>query len=369
MKGLLKNTDYLLLGLAIVLVIFGVIGIYSAGVNSVSAGDEYIKQILWFGISIVILAIVWAIDYNVLGIIGFVFYPIFLVLLILVLFTPKINGASSWFNLGFFQFQPSEIMKIVYILTLAKFLEYVLSKDKKAINKWYNVLVSVGLAAIPVFLIILQPDFGTAMAFLFITFFMLFKAKLNYKYIFVIILLLIIIAPIIYLFFLGEYQQERILVFLDPTRDPLGRGYNAIQSIMAVGSGMVFGTGLTNGTQTQFGYLPVKSTDFIYSVISEELGFIASFGILVIFVLMLFRILKISETAKDKLGSFISIGIFGMIFFHLVENIGMTIGLMPITGVPLPFVSYGGSSLLTNFIALGLVLNVSARRQKSLFID
>ena len=175
--------------------------------------------------------------------------------------------------------------------------------------------------------------------------------------------------PVAYKFVLPEHAKTRIETFLNPESDPLGAGYNAIQSKIAVGSGMLFGTGLGKGTQTQWGYLPVKSSDFIFSVLSEELGFVMSALIVVIYVVLLYKILHISETAKDRLGGIIAAGVFGMLFFHFLENIGMTIGLMPITGIPLPFVSYGGSSMLTNFIALGLVLCVSSRRQRSLFID
>jgi rod shape determining protein RodA len=242
-----------------------------------------------------------------------------------------------------------------------------LSKNKNAINSIKGIAVILVIFAIPVALIGIQPDFGTAAVFVSITFFMLFKAGLNYKYILVIFLIFLILAPIIYFFVLNPIQQERILVFFNPERDPLGSGYNAIQSKLAVGSGMLFGTGLLKGTQTQYGYLPVKSTDFIYSVISEEMGFVVSAFIIVIYVVMLLKILNIANTTEDVTGSMICMGVFGMIFFHFFENIGMTIGLMPITGIPLPFLSYGGSSMLVNFIAMGLVLSICARRKTTLF--
>ncbi|MNV63685.1 Rod shape-determining protein RodA [compost metagenome] len=215
----------------------------------------------------------------------------------------------------------------------------------------------------------MQPDFGTAAVFIVITIFMLFANGLKYRYIFLGLALLIVLVPIVYFFVLNPIQQERILVFLDPTRDPLGAGYNAIQSKLAVGSGMLFGTGLLNGTQTQFGYLPIKSSDFIYSVISEELGFLVSSLIVILFVIIIIRMIYISKNAKNNFAKLIVVGIAGMIFFHFVQNIGMAIGLLPITGVPLPFVSYGGSSLMTNFIALAIVLNISARKSKNLFVD
>ncbi len=369
MRSIFKNTDYLILILALVLCVIGVIGIYSAGVNSTSSDTEYLKQLMWIGISLSLMFVVWIMDYHVSSVIGMIGYPIILILLVVVLFTPEINGASSWFNIGSIQIQPSEFMKIAYILLLAKYIDYVYTKGKDAINKFKYIALALCIFAVPVVLIMLQPDFGTALVFASITFFMLFKSGLSYKYVIALILVVIIAAPLLYFFVLSDYQQERIQVFFNPEQEPLGAGYNAIQSKIAVGSGMLFGTGLTKGTQTQWGYLPVKSSDFIFSVISEEMGFILSALIVVIFVVLLYRILKVAETSKDRLGSTIAAGVFGMFFFHFLENIGMTIGLMPITGIPLPFVSYGGSSMLTNFIALALVLCVSSRRQKSLFIE
>ncbi len=368
MRSIFKNTDYIILILAIILAIIGVVGIYSAGLNSTSSESEYIKQMIWIGISLACMFVVWMLDYHISSVVGIIAYPICLILLVIVLFMPEVNGASSWFNIGSVLIQPSEFMKLAYILLLAKYIDYVYTKGKDAINKWYYIGVALCLFLVPVMLIMLQPDFGTALVFASITFFMLFKSGLSYKYILALILLLIVAVPLLYFFVLSDYQQARIQVFLNPEQEPLGAGYNAIQSKIAVGSGMLFGTGLGKGTQTQWGYLPVKSSDFIFSVISEELGFVLSALIVVIYVVMLFRILKIAETSKDRLGSVIAIGVFGMFFFHFLENIGMTIGLMPITGIPLPFVSYGGSSMLTNFVALALVLSVSSRRQRSLFI-
>lgn len=369
MRSILKNTDYLILVLALILAIIGIVGIYSAGVNSTSSSDEYIKQMIWVGISLGVMFVVWMLDYHVSSVIGLVGYPMCLILLVAVLFTTEINGASSWFNIGSIQIQPSEFMKIAYILAFAKYIDYVYTKGKDAINKWYYVGLALCIFIVPVGLIMLQPDFGTALVFASITFFMLFKSGLSYKYVLALVFVLIVTVPLLYFFVLSNYQQERIQVFFNPEQEPLGAGYNAIQSKIAVGSGMLFGTGYMKGTQTQWGYLPVKSSDFIFSVLSEEMGFIMSATIVIIYIVLLYRLLKVAETSKDKLGSTIAIGVFGMFFFHFLENIGMTIGLMPITGIPLPFVSYGGSSMLTNFIALGLVLSVTSRRQKSLFIE
>jgi rod shape determining protein RodA len=364
-KTLLKNTDYIILIIVLALFVIGLVGIFSAGYNTTINKDEYIKQIIWFSAMIIAMIIIWAIDYTIFDIAGYIIYFLSIVALILELFLGSLMGAKSWINFGSFLYQPSELMKIGYIICLSKILSFfsgkILSKRDKIIE-----FVSIFLIFIvPSVLIVLQPDFGTAAAFLVITFFLLFASGIKYRYIFSIIAVVCLIAPLVYFFILTPVQQNRILVFLNPTLDPLGSGYNAIQSKIAVGSGMIFGTGLLKGTQTQFGYLPIKSSDFIFSVLSEEMGFIMSSLIVVLFVILIIRLIKISSDTSDLFAKYIVIGITGMLFFHFVQNIGMTIGLLPITGVPLPFVSYGGSSLMTNLIAIAIVLNISARRNKS----
>ena len=240
------------------------------------------------------------------------------------------------------------------------------SNDKK--RKIIIIALTIIIFSLPVLLILLQPDFGTAIAFVIISFFMLFKFGIKYRYLFIGAIVVVILVPLIYMFLLNPIQKERIKVFINPELDPLGSGYNAIQSKIAVGSGKLFGTGLLKGAQTQYGYLPIKSTDFIFSVISEEMGFVISVIIVIIYTVLLFRLIRISKYAPDDFSSFMVIGVAGLIFFHFVQNIGMTIGLLPITGVPLPFVSYGGSSLITNGMAIAIALNVSARKSKNLFI-
>lgn len=367
-KKLLKNTDYIILITVLILFVIGVIGIYTAGYNTDVNKDEYIKQIIWFSAVFVIMIVIWAVDYNFFGIVGYILYAVNLILLIAVLFMPSLMGANSWFNLGGMLYQPSELMKIGYIISLSKFLT--VFKNDLANGSIKKKILILGLLflllSLPVILILLQPDFGTAVAFLFIAAFILFKMGLKYRYIFGCALILVILIPVIFLFLLNPTQQERIKVFLDPELDPLGSGYNAIQSKIAVGSGMLFGTGLLQGAQTQYGYLPIKSTDFIFSVLSEELGFFMSVFIIILYVVLILRIIRVSKNAPDEFSSCIAIGVCGMLFFHFVQNIGMTIGLLPITGVPLPFLSYGGSSLITNGIAIGMVLNISARKNKNM---
>lgn len=364
-KTLLKNTDYIIIVIVLALFIIGVVGIFSAGYNTSINKDEYIKQLIWFGIMTFVVIFIWAIDYTIFDIAGYCIYFFSIIALVLVLFSGSLMGAKSWFNFGSFLYQPSELMKIGYILCFAKLLSFfsseILSKRDKIIKFASSALLFIA----PFVLIMLQPDFGTAAAFLVITFFMLFSSGIKYRYILTIIFVICLLAPLVYFFVLSPVQQDRILVFLDPTLDPLGSGYNAIQSKIAVGSGMIFGSGLLKGTQTQFGYLPIKSSDFIFSVLSEEMGFIMSTLIVILFVVLILRLIKLSSSTNDLFARYITIGITGMLFFHFVQNIGMTIGLLPITGVPLPFMSYGGSSLMTNLIAIAIVLNISARRNKS----
>lgn len=364
-KTLLKGTDYVVLLIVLALFVIGLVGIFSAGYNTDLNKDEYIKQMMWFGIMIVLMILIWAVDYTTFDIVGYGIYFFSVVLLVLVLFSGSLMGAKSWFNFGSFLYQPSELMKIGYILCLAKLLSFF---GGESLSKKDRIIRFVAIATvfmIPFALIAMQPDFGTAVAFIVITFFMLFSSGIKYRYVLGIVGIVCLLAPIVYMFILSPIQKDRILVFLNPSLDPLGSGYNAIQSKIAVGSGMIFGTGLLKGTQTQFGYLPIKSSDFIFSVLSEELGFVVSAAVIILFVFLIVRLIKISSNTSDMFAKYIVIGIAGMLFFHFVQNIGMTIGLLPITGVPLPFVSYGGSSLMTNLIAIAIVLNISARRNRS----
>ena len=287
----------------------------------------------------------------------------------LVLFTTPVNGATSWFEIGPFSFQPAEFAKVFVILLLAKGITKAQEQEKSDISKPKKLFLVLLIVMVPVLLIIKQPDYGTALAFLVATVCMLFASGINKKYIIGAIVSVIIVIPLLYFFVLPEHAKTRIDVFLNPNLDPRGSGYNVIQSKLAIGAGQLFGMGITKGNQTQLGFLYPKTTDFIFSVIGEEMGFIVGAGIIVLYVILITKAINIAKTAKDDLGAYIAIGITGIFLFHMVENIGMTMGLLPITGVPLPFVSYGGSSLLTNLILVGLLLNISGRRKKTLFIE
>ena len=231
-------------------------------------------------------------------------------------------------------------------------------RGRDEINKIWKLAIVLIMAAIPVALIVKEPDNGTAIAYLMAIIFMLFTSGIDKKYILLALVLIAIAAPVVYNN-LPEYALKRIQVFLNPEMDPRGAGYNIIQSKLAIGAGEIFGMGLLKGNQTQLGFLHPKTTDFIFSVIGEELGFIATGAITILYIVLVTKSIYIAKTAKDNIGSYIAIGIAGIFFFHMTENIGMTIGLLPITGVPLPFVSYGGSSLVMLMASFGLILGMN----------
>ncbi len=368
-KRLMKNTDFWMIGAVFILFVIGTFAIFSANYTSDFGKTEYIKHMVWFAVGSILAIAIWSIDYNALGEISYIIIPIFILLLIGVLFMPTINNARSWYKIGTFLFQPAEALKIFFVLGLGKFIEFVSQSDREGINRPFNLLIILGSVGALVALIAIQPDFGTAFVYIIITMFMLFRAGINYKYIITTIIVALIFVPIVYFLILSPVQQNRIKVFLDPTLDPTGSGYHAMQSKIAVGSGMLTGSGFLKGTQTQYGYLPVKSSDFIYSVISEEFGFVISSIVILLEGFILLRMIHIASTSKDFYGSLVASGIVGMFFFHIFENIGMTMGIMPITGIPLPFVSYGGSAMLTNMMAVGLVLGIGARRENKFFMN
>ena len=322
---------------------------------------------MWLIISVPVMIAVILIDYEFFAKISPVLYGISLLLLIGVLFTEPINGATSWYSIGPFTIQPAEFAKIAVVLFTADVIVKIQKKGKTEMNRFLKLGLIILTVAVPVLLIIKQPDYGTALAFLFALIFMLFVAGVDKKYIITSILLVVIIIPVAYFFILPEHAKTRIDVYLNPDLDPRGAGYNIIQSKLAIGAGQIFGMGLLKGNQTQLGYLYPKTTDFIFAVIGEEMGFIVAGAVIILYVVLITKAIYVAKTAKNDIGSYIAAGIAGIFFFHMVENIGMTMGLLPITGIPLPFVSYGGSSMLTNCILIAILLNISGRRQKAMF--
>ena len=366
-KKIWKNIEWGILICTILLIGIGLVALFSATQNT--EYEELKRQIMWIGISIPIVIMVIWIVYEWIAKISPIIYGIVLILLVVVLFTEPINGASSWFNFGSFSFQPSEFAKIFTVIVFALVITKIQTRGRDELSRPTRLILALSVVAVPVLLIIKQPDYGTALAFLMATVFVLFVAGIKKRYIIGAILIVVIAAPLLYFFVLPEHAKTRIDVFLNPDLDPRGAGYNVIQSKLAIGSGQLLGMGLLKGNQTQLGFLYPKTTDFIFSVIGEEMGFVATAGIVIVYVVLITKAIYVAKTAKDDLGSYIAAGIAGIFLFHMVENIGMTIGLLPITGVPLPFVIYRGSSLLTNLILIALLLNISGRRQKAIFVE
>ena len=360
-KRELKNIEWSILIIVLLLSVIGLVALFSA--TQSADHDEFYKQCIWLAVSLVIMVGVMLIDYETLIKISPILYGLFIVLLIGVLFTPAINGATSWFDIGFFSFQPGEFAKIFVILFLAMAITRIQERGKAEINRPTKLLILLAILGVPILLIVKQPDYGTAMAFIVAAALMVMAAGLDKRYIIGTIILICIALPLMYKFVLPEHAKNRIDIFLNPESDPRGSGYNIIQSKLAIGAGGLTGMGLLKGNQTQLGFLYPKTTDFIYAVIGEEMGFVVAGAIIILYVVLITKCLYVAKTAKDEAGSLIVTGITGIFIFHMIENIGMVMGLLPITGVPLPFISYGGSSLITNFICIGIILNISSKRQ------
>ena len=366
-RGILKNIEWWILILASVLCVIGLVALYST--TQSSNFDDLHKQAIWLVVGFFIMLVISFIDYRILVRISPILYGISILLLIFVLFTKSINGASSWFNIGGFSLQPGEVAKVTVILFLAYVISKIQAKGRGEINRLFKLPIVLSVVGLPVVLIIMQPDFGTAAAYIVALIMVLFVAGIDKKFIIFATILVVVGIPLAYKFVLPEHAKTRIDVYLNPELDPRGAGYNIIQSKLAVGSGELFGMGLLKGNQTQLGFLYPKTTDFIFAVIGEEMGFIVAGSVIILYVILITKAIYVAKTAKDDLGSYIAMGIAGIFLFHMVENIGMTMGLLPITGVPLPFVSYGGSSLLTNLILIAILLNISGRRQKTIFMQ
>lgn len=300
-KKQLKNTEWSILVCTIILIVIGLLALASA--SKASELEDLKKQIIWISIGIPILIISMLIEYRTTAKISIIFYIISIILLIAVLLTSAINGATSWFQLGTISIQPAEIAKIAVVLFLASLMSKI---SREEINKPLKLLIVLGIAALPIVLIVLQPDYGTAMAYVFAIVVMLYVAGIKKKYIIATFLLVIIAIPLLYFFVLPEHAKQRIEVYLQPDLDPRGAGYNIIQSKLAIGAGRLLGQGWMNGTQTHLGFLYPKTTDFIFAVIGEEMGFIACAGIIILYIIFITRAVNIAKTARDDLGSYIA---------------------------------------------------------------
>lgn len=375
-KKLIENFDFLILIIIILISLFGMIGIGIA-MRSPTEGNEsiyevlgnlnlrYVKsQAIWVAIGLVVLVIVASIDYNTYKTLAPYAYIAVLILLIYVSKWGKIAGnARRSMEIGPISIQPSEFAKLVVIIVTAKAIE-----KRENLNSLKDVILIFG-QILPIFILTAkQPDMGTSLVYIIIVSGMLFIGGLDYKLIFSLVGAGLASMPIAWKFILTDTQKNRVLVFLNPELEPLGNAYNVIQSMTAIGSGQLYGKGvLTDNTLSQLNFLPAKHTDFIFAVTVEALGFIGGAIIIFLYMVLILRTVAIAKKSKDQFGSLIVIGVATMMFFHIFENIGMTMGIMPVTGIPLPFMSYGGSSMMTNMAAYGMVLSVAMRRHKIKF--
>lgn len=370
----LKRFDFMLFFTTIALCVFGFIMINSATMSKVSGSEPYLKtQIAAFALGLVALLVLVVIDYDIYGSFYIPIYGVTIVLLIYVLINPvkasEWGDVRSWIAIGPIVFQPSELAKFGVIISVSKFIDI----NKENLNNPAVLIKVLVFAFIPVALILMQPDLGTSLVFIFFIAVMIFIAGIDRKYIIAVLiigLIFLIIGLIAFYSIMQDYtprenyQVDRIVTFFYPELDPEDTGYQVIQSKTAIGSGLLYGRGLYEGVQNQLGYLPTKETDFIFAVIGEELGLLGGLLLLSLYAILLYRLIRIARHASNLFGSLMVSGITAMLFFHIFENIGMTMGLLPVTGIPLPFISSGGTFMLINMVSIGLSLSVGMKRGK-----
>jgi len=400
----ISGADYSFIAVVIILTIIGLVAIYSASykVESPALKANFTRQLIWFFISLIFMALAIAIPTRAYQASAYWLYAVTIALLLFTLFLSRGNAVSRWLTIGPIRFQPAEFAKISVLVMLAQFL----SGEKRNLYRIKDIAIAFGIVGLPFLLIARQPDLGTALVFLVIILPVLFWAGMPSFFLFAIssplivmvasfnfytYFLAMIFIALLLLFFRRElfisitlmvlniivgivtpimwnhlhaYQRHRILTFLGIEMDPHGLSYQVIQSKVAIGSGGFLGKGLLHGTQTQLRFLPEQHTDFVFSVIGEEFGFIGSFIVITLFLILLLRGIYIAAKVRNKFSGLMAIGATTVLGFHIFVNIGMTVGMMPVTGLPLPFLSYGGSFLVVSMVLVGIIVNASIRRFK-----
>jgi rod shape determining protein RodA len=398
-----ENFDLLTFCSVILLLIMGALSVYSATYDA-GASKYFYRQLVWMGIGLMLMFVVMMIPFRSLQLLSYPIYVISLIGLIVVLIIGKtVAGSTSWLGVKGFGLQPSELVKATTILAMASYL----SGPRVNLHRLSDVMKTASFAIIPVVLILLEPDMGTAIIYIGTVMMVLLWAGISSFFVIAVVapivaaiaalygttpFLIVVIITLITLLLLREnrffsaisfsltvlvgisvqvifgklapHQQKRILIFMNPDADPLGAGYNVMQSKIAIGSGGLFGKGYLHGTQTQLNFLPAQWTDFIFCVPSEEFGFLGALFIICLLTILLLRGVYIAKTAKNKYASLVAIGATSTFLVHTIINVGMSMGIFPVIGVPLPFLSYGGSNLLTNLIMAGLLLNMYANRKE-----
>jgi rod shape determining protein RodA len=360
-RRLIQNFEWPIFVMGLAIALIGIVNLISASPErGALLPDTAWRQLVWMGLGLVLLLTTLLLDYRTLERVAVPFYVGVIALLVAVLFIGRIvNGSQRWIDLGPMNLQPSELAKLALIVLFARILA---RRSASAPVGLLDLVAPALIVALPAALVVKQPDLGTALVLCVVSASFLAVTRVRVGSLVLIATAGIAAVTIAWLFFLHDYQKERVFTFLNPERDPLGAAYHAIQSQIAVGSGGLFGKGFLHGSQSQLDFLPEEQTDFVFSVLSEEWGFVGTATVLLLYLGILIRGLMIAHSSKDLFGAYLAVGIVALFFWAGAINVGMVIGVLPVVGVPLPMLSYGGSALLTCMVALGLLMNVSMRR-------
>lgn len=356
----LFKLDWILICVVFFLLSVSLLILYS--LSATSGANYFEKQLIFSLLGLGAMFFMVSVDYrSIQKYSTLLYFGTILVLLFVLFFGTTVNGTAGWLSFGIFQVQPVEIAKITLIIFLASFI----SKKKSELGEWARVIASLILTTVLILLVLRQPDLGSSLVLAAIWIGMILASGLRLKHLIVLAIIGMALVSTSW-FVLADYQKARIETFLHPESDPQGTGYNVLQAMVAVGSGGISGKGLGYGSQSQLSFLPEKHTDFIFAVVSEELGLIGAFFVIGLYGVLLYRIWRIGSLASDNFGYLLSLGVMIMIFFQVMINIGMNIGFLPVTGLPAPLLSYGGSSLLSITLSLGLLLNVSLKKKEGI---
>ena len=359
-RRLIQNFDWLLVLLSFAIIAVGLVTLYSA----LSYGGKVhsgvlTRQLYWLGVGFVMMILAFSVDYQWLERLAYPAYVVGLLLLLAVLLHGKtVSGSKRWLDLGVVVAQPSELMKPLLVIALARYFS---KQEKRGGYRIRELALPVILVLLPVVLIVMEPDLGTAALLLAISVSMILFVGVSPRSLMVLGGVSLGSLPLFW-FMMKGYQRQRILTLLNPERDPLGSGYHIIQSKIAVGSGQFWGKGFLHGTQSQLRFIPEHHTDFIFTVLAEEWGFVGSVLVLALFLCLLLRGLNVARRSRDQFGALLSFGITAIFFWHAAVNIAMVLGMLPVVGIPLPLVSYGGSSAVVTLASVGILLNVAMRK-------
>ena len=363
-KSYLRGMDWAVVSNVLALSVIGFFVVFSATSHNFDISQLWKKQLFWFFISLLVLWLFSRIDYRFWIEASYIFYWVSIVSLLAVLVIgDETNGARRWIKLGILSYQPSELAKLSVLLVLARYI------GSKTVELFFlgRLLLLMAMLGLPLVLILKQPDLGSALLLVPVSIILMYVGGVPFKWLTWLLALGLASSPLVW-HFLKDYQKERLEVFINPQDDPLGAGYNIIQSMIAIGSGGISGKGYMQGTQTQLSFIPEHHTDFIFSVVGEEWGFVGCVVVLGLYYFMIQRTFEISRKARDREGSLLALGIASMFAVQIIINVGMTVGLLPVTGLTLPFISYGGSSLVFSYAAVGILLNISYANRRPVLV-